>query len=342
MKLTLSASLAVLLCTMPAVAQAGCVTALQQSANPLDAGHLAFQGVVSDADSYVYLYDVASKTIVADSHAWSDTLVDAHNPSLTSDGRWMVFMARPAYDTPMRIWGWTPRLRRPIDLTTLSGGDTGLYDEDPKFAFDDEHIVFKRDGAIVVMKAAVREKAIRLGPVTVLAPGKRKTSTEASGPVLSASNRFVYFFRHPSGSENLERLTLKHFETVDDLSYDNPPNTETYYPALASDGTLYFARHPLDPVTHDPGHDSIYVVAPGGQVKKAALAAENLCMASPGDVENADPAPAGSGLLVFSSTFGGERYLLYVGNGEGQVWDFSGTPVAAESGDLQGASYVAQ
>ncbi|MBV9993284.1 MAG: hypothetical protein JOZ72_18575 [Alphaproteobacteria bacterium] len=58
------------------------------------------------------------------------------------------------------------------------------------------------------------------------------------------------------------------------------------------------------------------------------------------DVENADPAPAGSNLLIFSSTFHGGRYQLYAGNGRGRVWRLADIDEAMTTGDLQGASYV--
>lgn len=324
-------------------ARADCVTSLRSSENPITSGHVAFQRVVGENESYVYVYDVANQLLVADSSAWRDVLYDAHNPSLSRDGRWIVFMARPKARVlkPMRIWAWNPSLPAPLDLTKMSGGNTGLYDEDPKFAPDDRHIVFKRDGSIVIMSVGGLARHIHLGAVATLAHGTRGGSDEASGPVLSADNTHVFFFRHPRGSESLERLTLDdQFQVVEDLPYENPQDTESYYPALRRDGTLYFARHSVDSAKQIFGHDSIYVVAPGQDVAGAVKAPVNLCDAVAEDVENADPAAAGAGLVIFSSTFHGGRYQLYVGNGRGGVWSFADINGAMTTGALQAASYV--
>jgi Tol biopolymer transport system component len=321
-------SASALFCAAAVSAQAQCVTSLASGASPITTGHLAFQGVVSDTESYVYVYDFKHRTF-ADTTHWT-TVVDAHNPSLTQDGKWIVFMARPALNQPMRIWAWNSSLAEPVDLTTLSGGNTSVYNEDPKFAFDSGHIVFKQNGAIAIMSVSGLNGTISVGAPSVLASGLRGTSTEASGPVLAAKNNLVYFFRDVSPDEHLERLTLDDFTTVKDVSYASPSGTETYYPSLAKDGTLYFARHTVSPT----GMDSIYTVAPHQNVNSATPVASNLC-----GVENADPAPDGAGDLVFSSTFAG-RYQLYVGDTAGDVWNFSDRPeINATSGALQGASY---
>lgn len=333
--------LVAVLLTAPLAARANCVTSVLSNGRPLTSGWLAFQGVIDDKESYVYVYDLRQDGFVADSHLWNDTLVDAHNPSLSKDGRWIVFMARPAENTPMRIWAWNPSLSAPTDLTLLSHGNTNLYDEDPKFSPDNTHIIFKRNGSIFVMAVTGLDGNISVKDVHRLVGGKRGMHSEASGPVLSVDNGFAYFFRHPEGQDKrLERLTLDNFETVEDMPYRNASGTESYYPALRQNGVVYFARHVADAGNGDPGPDSIYFMRPNRKMKSAALAPDNLCNAVEGDVENADPAPIGSDLLAFSSTFGTGQYSLYVGNGQGEVWDFSGTQIPAVSGALQGASYA--
>lgn len=313
-------------------ANAQCVNSLAASPSPIVSGHLAFQAVRSDTKSFVYVYDFEHRTF-ADTTHWH-SVVDAHNPSLTRDGKWIVFMARPAINQPMRVWAWNASLAEPVDLTAMSG-NTSVYNEDPKFAPDDQHIVFKQDGAIALMSVSGLNGPISVGLPKVLAAGERGTSTEASGPVLTYNNKYVYFFRGTSPNEHLEKLTLKNFTTNGHVSYANPTDTETYYPSVQKGGALYFARHTV-PENSNPnfGPDSIYTAAPHNKIGTAVLAASNLCNA-----ENADPAPDNAGHLIFSSTFGG-RYQLYVGDAVGDVWNFSDrAKINATKGDLQGPSY---
>lgn len=315
--------------------QAQCVSALAAGTSPITTGHLAFQGVRNTGGSFVYVYDFTTRTF-ADTTHWR-RVVEAHNPSLSHDGKWIVFYAPIAHGLPSRVWAWRASLKEPIDLTTMSGGDTSVYNEDPKFAPDDKHIVFKEDGAIALMTVTELNKNIAVSAPTTIVTGMRGYPTEASGPVLTFNNKYGYFYRDIKPNEHIERVALSGFTPGADLSYGNPSATESYYPAVQKDGTLYFVRHT---VTNDPdnpyGPDMIYTVTPHTNFGAAAPVATNLCSS-----DNSDPAPDNAGHLIFSSKFAG-RYQLYVGDvGDTSVWNFSDRPeINKTAGALQGASYA--
>jgi len=340
MRATRAAALAVLALT--SAAGAGCVSELSTKARPIT-GILAFQQVL-DGSSNIYVYDMAQDAFIADSTRWDPDFAQAFNPSLSRDGHWVVFMARADDGQFMRLWAWNPSMSRPQDLTPMLGNHTDLYYEDPKLAPDDRHLVYKLQGAIYIARVKLGG-GIALSGFHRLAKGARNEDTEASAPVVSADNKFVYFFRGPKTvDQHIERVTLDGgFHRTGRTRLFTPQDTSSYYPALRRNGALTFARH-VNKGGGLYGTDTIYTVPPHTAVKDAVPAPFNLCDQVKGDVENADAAPVGRDLAIFSSTFasppGTSVYSLFVGDAQGEVWDLRTGRLADLTGWLQGASYA--
>lgn len=314
---------------------ATCVSpAIHNGSGGLDSGRVVYQdrdpNDVNDP-SRLHIYNFAGQTRA--DLSWSG-ISRARNGYFSPDGRWIVFTAVSAtYDAfNIFIWDTSSPTSAPVDLTPSTARN-----EDAKFSFDGNWIVYKHDGDIHILHMEFTGGITVLEDKVLTTGGALNGSyAEASAPVLAKYNKYVVFSRGsdgPTAPYRLSVLPLAH-GTLDPLvetTIAKDADAVEYYPILRKNNELLYARHTL--TSHA---DQIQLRSPDHTASAVALPT-NTCTR-----DNSDPAPVGTNTFIFSNDAGG-RYLLYLGNEmTGKVWNFSNNPLLnAPLHDLEGASYTA-
>ncbi len=258
-------------------------------------GRLVFHNYTcySCNDSKLFLYDFRSNTLTGISDTWG--ISNPMNAHFSPDGKSIVFMGV----TPGSGWDvfrWRiGTVVNPQNLTRLSGN---TRDEDPKYSFDGNKIVFKQNGVIKEMDT--------LGNIlnSIHVP-----QTEASMPYyIKGDGSIIYSGTEPTGTTaDILKLSLQ-TNTVLPLSANT--GVEEYYPVVKDDTSFLFTRW----YSTGDRNDQVYLGFLNGRTPSRLLFNE------PGH-NFSDAYPINSRYVVLSSTRpGGEGgYDLYVAdliNGE--------------------------
>jgi Tol biopolymer transport system component len=185
-------------------------------------GKLVYQsGSYGSYTDQIYLYDFTANTNTLLNTNWvaadGTALVDnTSNPQISPDGQWLIFMAVPHgqdfYDAfDVYLWKLDGSLAL-IDLTANSGPTTP--DEDPKWAPDGAHVIFKQNGNIALMTLNLTLTMPVVSIEQLTTDGVIGTSTEHSMPFFMPNQSAVVYSNSAKINATLETLTLNSDNTI--------------------------------------------------------------------------------------------------------------------------------
>ena len=310
-------ALASLLSVQPVLAQTCSFTPLT-STPPVLTGRLAYQ---DDSVGQLYLYDfaIATRTLITQS-GWSVTL--PRNPIFSPNGKAIIFSADQSGQRD--LYYWVIGAANPTNLTVGFGSHVN---EDPHFSPLSGKVVWKKDFNIWVatLQFDGSGNPSLTGITQLTTTGVQGTSTEASDPNYSPSEKYIYFYTGVTTDRQLQR-----YNTTTHLTAAIPKTTGVayYYPV---DVDLYDFQY-VSWLNATNTHDKIYFYS-------IPLQSASVWNATDCDNDNSDPAPADENNFIYSR-FESTGYQLYIGQfaNSANVWNLSALNTSGS--DLKGSNYT--
>lgn len=260
-------------------------------------------------DSKLYLYNFATKQTTLLGANWA--IDHAMNAQFSPDGKWLTFMGVAAgqhYGNAWDIYVWqVGSTNQPINLTQ----GNNQRDEDPKFMFDGQRIVFKQNADLKLIKIA--DKSIT--PIT-----KNGWNAEESMPYpLYATSKVLY----AKGARSESRV----YSIDQSGAYDTQLiNITSYYPVSWSNGRFLYVRW----YSAGNSHDQVYSYDTKTNIS-TRLPFNNAM------IDTSDPVPLDGRYLVVSRYVDSQnKYDLYMVDSQSTtIW-----PLAVNSSlEELGATY---
>jgi len=268
-------------------------------------GRLAYHSYASYSDgrSALFVLSLGTGTLTNISRTWTN-LVDPMNAHWSSDGKQIVFMARPRdergtigrFDIFLHTIG---KRGDPINLTNTPEA----HDEDPKFSPDGRKIVYK------VRPSTLREMDVTSRIVNTIVTGG---GWERSMPYYNADASVVWFVQQRVGEKrgpaSIRSINLN---VTDERDVLEAPGG--YYPIRDSVGYFLYSRW----VNPENVHDQVFLYD--------GVTSRSLPFNSP-DYDFSDAVPIDQRYMALSSTRkgGAGGYDLYVADrGTGETWPLS-------------------
>ena len=258
------------------------------SNQPALSGRLFFHtySCYSCNDSKLYQFDFSTKTLQLISNSWA--IGNPMNAQVSPDGRSIVFMGVSA-TTGWDVYHWQiGSVAAPRNLTASFGA---TRDEDPKFSFAGNRIVFKQNG---VMK--------EMDTLGVITRTFSVSASEASMPYYAKGDSLLLF----SGNE-VAGSTADIYSLLLSTGIEKPLSVnaglEEYYPVTRDDSSFYFTRW----YSTGNRNDQIYLgFFDGRPAQRLAFNEANQ--------NYSDACPVSAAHLIVSSTTSSGRggYDLYV------------------------------
>lgn len=283
-------------CTQP-VADKNGSSGNAASTQPALSGRLFFHtySCYNCNDSKLYQFDFSTKLLRCISGDWA--IANPMNAHVSPDGRAIVFMGVTA-GSGWDIFYW--RIGTDLTPRNLTATYGTARDEDPKFSFAGNKIVFKQNG---VMK--------EMDTLGIITRSFAIAQQEASMPYYTKGDSLLLFSgNEPIGSTADISLLRLNTGTVIPLSAN--PGLEEYYPVTCDDSSFYFTRW----YSADNHNDQIYLGYIDGRPARRFAFNEVYQNYS-------DACPVDNQFLIISSTTTGGRggYDLYlVDRVEGKRW----------------------
>ncbi|MCL1871044.1 MAG: hypothetical protein FWF90_11615 [Promicromonosporaceae bacterium] len=286
------------------------VSAATSAVATVPTGLLVFHTYVSYADGSgrLWVHDVGAQTTTDVSAGWvsGGLLRDPMNGVISPDGRYLLFMA--ISEGEWNVFAWhLDTADDPVNLT--KNGDPGLgltwgRNEDPKWSPDGSRVYWKHEGDIVTA-----DVDIALDGTPSLSGRRNLTNT----PWDRTANTGEDWMPYPAPDDSVVYYTTGVGVDADIWMVDTTTGTTTavaatpgvqeYYPVLAEDGTLYYARW-ASTSTRD---DEVWARSTTGVHAPAPF---NLAGAN-----SSDPWPVpGTTWVVFVATESDGFYHLYAGD----------------------------
>ncbi|HJV18265.1 MAG TPA: hypothetical protein VJ552_00175 [Sediminibacterium sp.] len=268
-------------------------------------------------DAEIFLYDFATGKLSSLSAAWNIT--NPMNAHFSPDGKSIVFMGLQQ-GSGWDIFSWRiGSSGMPVNLTARYGN---LRDEDPKYAADGFHIVFKQNGQL--------KEADTLGNIV---RSFDVPQTEASMPYYAkADSVILYSGMDASGKEtDIFQLSLK-------TGYVRPlaaqAGIQEYYPIARDDTSYLYSRW----YSASNRSDQVYLGFLNGRNPQRLLFNES-------GADYSDAYPVNSRFLILSSTVSGGKggYDLFVADMvSGAKWSLNTYHLSVNSSKNElGACYTA-
>jgi hypothetical protein len=268
-------------------------------------GRLAYHSYASYSDgrSALFVLSLGTGILTNISRTWTN-LVDPMNAHWSSDGKQIVFMARPRdergtvgrFDIFLHTIG---ERGSPINLTNTP--DT--HDEDPKFSPDARKIVYK------VRPSTLREMDLTSRLVNTIITGG---GWERSMPYYNADASVVWFVQQRVGEKrgpaSIRSISLN---VADERYVVEAPGG--YYPVRDSVGHFLYSRW----VSPENVHDQVFLYD--------GVTSRSLPFNSP-DYDSSDAVPIDQRYMALSSTRkgGAGGYDLYLADrSTGDIWPLS-------------------
>ena len=287
---------------------------------PALTGRVVYEDTVGGG---LYLYDFGNSSLTTVPIAsWG--LSAATNPVFSPDGSAILFSA--VVSDQRHLFYWTIGSAQPTNIT---GGMGNLRNEDPKFAPDGFHIVWKQNFGIETASFSFDD----LGqPILFNLQQLAANPPEASGPVYSPTQKYIYYFIGSSTQiKQIQRYDVAAKTTAPAFTQD--PSVQYYYPV---DPDLYDFIYVswLPTAVACPMCDKIYVRAKLPDAGTAWNATD--CAA-----DNSDPAPVNEDYFIYSRRASGSSlYNLYIGQfSTGNAWILP-PDANISGGSLVGANYT--
>ena len=257
----------------------------------------------SDGRSALFVLSLGAGTLTTISRTWTN-LVDPMNAHWSSDGKQIVFMARPRDDRGAAgrfdIFLHTVGERgNPINLTNTPEE----HDEDPKFSPDGRKIVYK------VRPSTLREMDVTSRIVNTIVTGG---GWERSMPYYNADASVVWFVQQRVGQKRgLASIRSINLNVADEREVVEAPGG--YYPIRDSVGHFLYSRW----VSPENVHDQVFLYD--------GVTSRSLPFNSP-DYDSSDAVPIDQRYMALSSTRkgGAGGYDLYLADrSTGDMWPLS-------------------
>ena len=250
-------------------------------------------------DSRLFLYDFSAGTLTEISKGWTG-LQNCMNAQFSPDGSKLVFMGNPAGSVNWDVFIWNTRSASPpVNLTGHLG--SAFRDEDPKFSFQGNHIIFKQNGVLTLMDT--------LGTILGKFPVPQ---SEASMPYFSRGDSLILY----AGTDgSLSNIYLYHIRDSSVEFKSGLAGIYSYYPITRDDTSFIFTSW----YSGSNPHDQLYL---GFFDNRAA---RYLPFNEPAG-DYSDGCPAEKQFIFLSSTRKGSRggYDLYVADMDsGNLWSLS-------------------
>lgn len=278
-----------------------------------------------DNTGLLYLYDFLNATLT---NVPTMNLTAAENPVFSPDGSAILFSA--VTNNQRHLFYWI--IGSPAQPTNITAWMGNLRNEDPKFSPNGNMIVWKQDFGISTASFSFDDLG---NPILFNVQQIIPSTPEASGPVYSPTEKYIYYFTGSSSQ-------IKQIQVYSTL-------TMTSTPAFTQDANVQY-YYPVDPDLYDfiyvswlqgavmcPNCDKIYVFA---KLPNAGTAWNPSDCAA----DNSDPAPVDEDYFIYSrdkNPDGNSNYELYVGQiSTGNAWSLSQLNISG--GILLGANYTSQ
>ena len=278
---------------------------------PFPPGRVVYQDAIGGG---LYIYDFKDGTLTT---VPISGLGSATNPVFSPDGGAILFSA--VISDERHLFYWTIGSAQPVNITAWMGN---LRNEDPKFSPDGYHVVWKQNFGIETANFAFND----LGqPILFNLQQLVANPPEASGPVYSPTQKYVYYFTSTSSQpEQIQRYDVAAATTAPAFAMD--PTVQYYYP-VAPDLYDFLYVSWLPGAIACPHCDKIYV---------RAKLPDSGTPWNPTDcaADNSDPAPVNEDYFVYSRR-SATLYNLYLGQiSTGNAW------ILPPAANISGASLV--
>lgn len=325
---------AFLLATTPVAAAQTCLPFNPQpdSTRPALPGRMTYQDSGHNA---LYLFDFeGANAASAPMQIPTAGLSSVANPVFTPDGTAIAFTASPVAGRT-NIYYWPIGAPALINLT----GAMSINDnEDVRFSVDGRRMVWKQDYGISVAGFSFDANGQPvLFDIAHVVSGTQNTTNEASGPVFSPDNNFIYYFTGSKvhGPQRIQRYSFASNAVT--LAFTQRASINYYFPV---DPDLYQFLY-VSKTDDNPTFDKIYSypsVSLSSPTDAGLIWNGTDCIA-----DNSDPAPINEDFFIFSRDQNTDNtgYDLYIGQiSTGFAWSLSPLHVNFASGQMEGANYT--
>jgi Tol biopolymer transport system component len=302
-------------------ASAQCSFTAQGTTAPALPGRVVYE----NADTgRLYLYDFAAHHLTQlNTVGWGVT--GALNPVFSPDGSAILFTA--VANNERDLYYWVIGAATPTNITAAF---PNTRNEDPKFSPDGTKIVWKQTFSIEQANLVFNGSGTpSLTGAVQLVLGHQGMSDEASAPVYSPTQKYIYYYTGTGSGAQVQQYNTQ--TATHGPAFTMQPNTEYYYP-VDPDYYEFFYTSWLTPTNT---FDKIYLYSRVTQT--ATVFNPTDCAAN-----NSDPAPVDEDYFLYSrdDNPSGNRYELYLGQlSTGNAWLLP-SPINGSSGNFLGANYT--
>jgi len=185
-------------------------------------------------DSDLFVFDFAADSLINISKNWTNVR-HAMNAHYSPDGQSIVFMGISPEES-WDIYEYNFMDYQPVNLTASS---LNCRDEDPKYSYDGNKIIFKRDGNLAVLD---------LSDMTINVLTNNASGVEYGMPYYSIDgSKALFSFRNNLG----DGLGIWDFNLSSMLILYDKANVSEYYPITVDATSFYFASNYSSLNLHD-------------------------------------------------------------------------------------------
>lgn len=271
---------------------------------PLSEGRIVWHSYtdysVLDGHIHVYDFDDGSYYMRA-TNTIADSVTHAHNPNLSSDGRYMTFMGLPkgpAYGTNWRnyldVFVYDFVTDHVVNLSAKLGlSDPGEIEEDPVLSANGDKVAFKRN------VANIWEADVYTLNVRQLTSG----SGERSGPQYSPDGSELIFWINSGANSLLGKISLQGTHPIAPVALHNNPGIQDYFPSYwDSNRVLYTSWR-----NSSERDDDV-------KIWNIANQADTFAAFNSTQAEDSDPFGITTALVGFSTTRASLKWQIWYGD----------------------------
>ena len=221
-------------------------------------------------DGKIFMLDIESLKLVELSKDWN--IISPMNPHISNNSKYLTFMGLRPSDKKWSVFLWNfDKLKKPENITN----DQFYRNEDPKFSYDSQDIIFKCDGGLC--RYNIESKEIK----KILTYHK-----EASMPYWHPEKKGIIF---SSGARSQADIDFLDLSTGHVKPLNNKIDLQEYYPIFLNRNKYYYTRW----ISQTKPYDQIYLgFLNGREPRRLPFNTEKT--------NSSDPCPINRSYLFFS------------------------------------------